>query len=88
MNYRTIIGGAFLTVTIAACSTAVAAPEPSNARAVTPANAPAAAQGPKTPLQTQSDADLKIEAGPGEVALALGQRTTAPIASRGGGRLL
>lgn len=64
MNYRTIIGGAFLTVTIAACSTAVAAPEPSNA--APPANVPAAAQGPKTPLQTQSDADLKIEAGPGK----------------------
>jgi hypothetical protein len=31
MNYRTIIGGAFLAVTIAACSTAVAAPEPSDA---------------------------------------------------------
>jgi hypothetical protein len=31
MNYRTIIGGAFLAVTIAACSTAVAAPVPSSA---------------------------------------------------------
>jgi len=31
MNFRTIIGGAFLAVTIAACSTAVAAPEPSSA---------------------------------------------------------
>jgi hypothetical protein len=31
MNYRTIIGGAFLAVTIAACSTAVAAPAPSSA---------------------------------------------------------
>ena len=77
MNYRTIIGGAFLAVTIAACSSVVAAPEPANAAppardqyykdgaaAVTPANVPAAAQGPKTPLQ--SDTDVRIEAGPGK----------------------
>ena len=30
MKYRTIIGGAFLAVTIAACSSAAAAPEPSS----------------------------------------------------------
>ena len=78
MNYRTIIGGAFLAVTIAACTpVAVAAPQPSTAAppardqyykdgaaAVTPANVPAAAQGPKTPLQ--SDTDVRIEAGPGK----------------------
>jgi hypothetical protein len=31
VNYRTVIGGAFLAVTIAACSTVVAAPDPSSA---------------------------------------------------------
>ena len=80
MNYRTIFGGAFLAVTIAACTpVAVAAPAPSTAAppardqyykdaaaAVTPANVPQPAQGPKTPLQTQSDADVLIEAGPGK----------------------
>ena len=65
MTYRSIIGGAVLAVTIAACTpAAAAAPQPANA--APPADVPAAAPAAKTAVQSQPDADVRIEAGPGK----------------------